>query len=221
MPGRTLSIVGIAFCAGALMTASLSSRAARTGATHASEEVGTAGRDARDERPPAGLPVPSGPRRDAPASGEAIAALASRALEVPIEDADVSRWKGAFYEERGGHRHEAVDILAPRNTPIHAVDAGVIAKLFSSKAGGLTVYQRDPTNRFIYYYAHLERYADVHEGQQVSRGDVLGYVGTSGNAPANTPHLHFAILELRDPARWWEGTPLDPYEVYEAQRPQH
>ncbi len=143
-----------------------------------------------------------------------IDALRDRDLLLPIEGAEVQRWKGSFAETHSGHRHEAVDILAPRNTPIHAVDDGRIAKLFESKAGGLTVYQRDPSGRFIYYYAHLERYADLHEGDPVTRGEVIGYVGTSGDAPPDTPHLHFTIFRLTDPKRWWEGTAIDPYLVY-------
>ena len=109
-----------------------------------------------------------------------------------------------------------MDILAPRNTPVHAVEDGAIARLFNSKAGGITLYQFDPMGRFCYYYAHLERYAPgLREGQRVSRGDVIGYVGTSGNAPPNTPHLHFAIFELDADRRWWKGRALDPYEIFQ------
>ncbi len=163
----------------------------------------------------------SGSRATSPAQAESadvadIVELRSRHLLVPVEGADVERWKGSFAETHNGHLHEAVDILAPRNTPIHAVDDGRIAKLFESRDGGLTVYQLDPTGRFIYYYAHLERYADVHDGDPVTRGEVIGYVGTSGNAPPNTPHLHFAIVRVSDPRRWWEGRPLDPYLVFSA-----
>jgi murein DD-endopeptidase MepM/ murein hydrolase activator NlpD len=106
-------------------------------------------------------------------------------------------------------------MLAPRNTPVHAVENGTIAKLFTSKAGGLTIYQFDPTGRLCYYYAHLERYADgLKDGQAVSQGDVIGYVGTTGNAPANTPHLHFAVFEMNADKHWWQGKPLDPYQVF-------
>jgi peptidoglycan LD-endopeptidase LytH len=138
-----------------------------------------------------------------------------RRLQVPIEGANVNSWKGAFYEPRGGRVHEAVDILAPRNTPVQAVDDGSIAKLFVSKAGGNTIYQFDPNGRLCYYYAHLERYADrLREGQAVWRGQVIGYVGTSGNAPRDTPHLHFAITQLNTDRHWWQGRALDPYEVF-------
>jgi peptidoglycan LD-endopeptidase LytH len=137
-------------------------------------------------------------------------------LRLPLDGREVESLKGGFAETRGGDRpHEAVDMLAPRNTPVHAVDGGSIAKLFTSKAGGLTVYQFDASGRLCYYYAHLERYADgLKEGQPVSQGDVIGYVGTTGNAPANTPHLHFAVYELNADKRWWQGRPLDPYLVF-------
>jgi murein DD-endopeptidase MepM/ murein hydrolase activator NlpD len=140
---------------------------------------------------------------------------AAKDLRVPIDGSDVNAWKGGFAERRGNRAHEAVDILAPRNTPIHAVSDGTIAKLFVSKLGGNTIYQFDPSGRFAYYYAHLERYADgLREGQAVAKGDIIGYVGTSGNAPPNTPHLHFGVFQLDQNQRWWDGKPLDPYEVF-------
>jgi murein DD-endopeptidase MepM/ murein hydrolase activator NlpD len=150
-----------------------------------------------------------------------IADLRARQLRLPIDNTKVEAMEGSFAEKRdaGGHIHEAVDILAPRNTPIHAVENGVIAKLFASNAGGTAIYQFDPSERFCYYYAHLERYAEgLAEGEHVARGQVIGYVGTSGNAPPNTPHLHFAIFELNADRRWWEGTPLDPYLVFRPRR---
>jgi peptidoglycan LD-endopeptidase LytH len=142
--------------------------------------------------------------------------VAHRRLRVPIDGEDIESLKGGFSEVRDGTRpHEAVDLLAPRNTPVHAVENGTIAKLFTSKAGGLTIYQYDPAGRLCYYYAHLERYADgLKDGQTISQGDVIGYVGTSGNAPANTPHLHFAVFELNADKHWWQGTPIDPYLVF-------
>src|SRR4029077_4455752 len=103
--------------------------------------------------------------------------------------------RDSFSETRGAARHEAIDIMAPRNTPIQAVEDGSIARLFESKRGGTTVYLFDPAIRYVYYYAHLERYASgLQQGDHIRRGQVLGYVGTSGNAPKNAPHLHFAIF---------------------------
>ncbi|MCU1383336.1 MAG: hypothetical protein JWL71_2033 [Acidobacteria bacterium] len=139
-------------------------------------------------------------------------------LRMPIDGEDIEALKGGFAERRDGTRpHEAVDMLAPRNTPVHAVENGTIAKLFTSKQGGLTIYQYDPTGRLCYYYAHLERYADgLKDGQAISQGDVIGYVGTTGNAPANTPHLHFAVFELNADQHWWQGRPIDPYQVFKS-----
>ena len=107
-----------------------------------------------------------------------------------------------------------MDILAPRGTPVVAAVGGRIAKLFTSAAGGLTIYQFDEAEQFCYYYAHLDSYApDLNEGQIVQRGQVIGYVGTTGNAPPDTPHLHFAIYRLGAEKRWWDGTPIDPIDV--------
>ncbi len=145
--------------------------------------------------------------------------LRNRQLSLPIAGADVERWKGSFTGARDGHTHEAVDIPAPRNTPVQAVEDGSIARLFVSRLGGLTVYQFDPARRFVYYYAHLDHYAsNLHDGDPVRRGDIVGYVGTTGDAPPNFPHLHFAIYRVTDPRRWWEGTAIDPYLVFRASR---
>ena len=119
-----------------------------------------------------------------------------------------------FHQKRDGRMHEAVDIMAPRGTPVHAVVSGTIRKLFTSKAGGLTVYQFDPDGIYCYYYAHLDRYADgLIEGMAVRRGDVIGYVGSTGNASPAAPHLHFAIFLLGPEKRWWEGKAIDPYPI--------
>ena len=120
-----------------------------------------------------------------------------------------------FNEMRGGtRRHEAIDMLAPRNTPVVAVEAGTIARLFFSKAGGITVYQFDPTNTYVYYYAHLEKIRGWVEGRRHGEArPVIGYVGTTGNAPPDTPHLHFAIFKMTDEKHWWQGTPIDPFQV--------
>lgn len=161
--------------------------------------------------PPVSAPPPSRePILTVPPDSE----LENRDLIVPVEGVSPSQLTRSFADKRGGRMHEAIDILAPQHTPVKAVEDGTIARLFHSQAGGITVYQFDPTERFCYYYAHLDRYAEgLTEGQQVRRGQVLGYVGVSGNAPKDTPHLHFAIFRLSDAKRWWEGTPVDPFEV--------
>jgi peptidoglycan LD-endopeptidase LytH len=145
----------------------------------------------------------------------ATATTGTSSLRLPIEGMNLEMVKGGFYEARAGHRHEAIDILAPRETPVHAVQDGTVAKLFFSRQGGITLYQFDATGRLCYYYAHLQRYADnLHEGDAVTQGQVIGYVGTTGNAPPNTPHLHFAVFELGADRQWWKGTAVDPYPLF-------
>jgi len=145
----------------------------------------------------------------------AIHELRKRRLTVPVQGVTRGVLRDTFRERRGGDRqHEAMDILAARDTPVLAVEDGSIAKLFLSKPGGITIYQFDPSQTYAYYYAHLARYADgLRERARVERGQVIGFVGTSGNAPPDTPHLHFAIFELTPQKHWWQGTPLDPYPV--------
>jgi murein DD-endopeptidase MepM/ murein hydrolase activator NlpD len=136
---------------------------------------------------------------------------APRAMIVPVAGVTRGAIRDMFNEARGNRRHEAIDILAPTGTPVIATDDGIVKKLFTSKPGGLTVYQFDPDQRFCYYYAHLDRYAPgLREGQLLRRGEVLGYVGTTGNA-GNTPHLHFALIRLDQDRRWWKGTYVNPY----------
>jgi murein DD-endopeptidase MepM/ murein hydrolase activator NlpD len=162
-------------------------------------------------------PVPDGSHISAapPDEAEAARELKTRRLDLPVEGIKRDQLTDTFRDARSGSRaHEAIDILAPRNTPVKAVEDGTIARLFNSKAGGITIYQFDPSERFCYYYAHLERYADgVREGDRVKKGQVIGYVGTSGNAPKDTPHLHFAVFRLTAEKHWWEGTPIDPYDI--------
>ena len=141
--------------------------------------------------------------------------LREKQLAFPVEGWNAAMLVDNFAEERAGHPHEALDILAPRGTRVVAVDEGVVRRLFTSVRGGLTVYQFDDTETYCYYYAHLDRYAEgLLEGARVRRGDLVGYVGTSGNAPPGTPHLHFTIFKLGPEKRWWEGTALNPYPLY-------
>jgi peptidoglycan LD-endopeptidase LytH len=190
----------------------------------AMESAGPAAPPLHPPEPPAATaPDPTGTRGNMPPppavestiGAEPLALLRNRRLTIPVEGVERSALIRSYADARsGGRQHEAIDILAPRNTPVRAVEAGTIAKLFTSRYGGLTIYQFDPDQKFIYYYAHLERYGpDLKEGLEVRRGQVIGYVGTSGNAPPNTPHLHFAIFRAQEPPRWWEGMPLDPYDV--------
>jgi len=145
-------------------------------------------------------------------------AEAPRGLIVPVAGVQRSELRDNYEQARGGARHEAIDIMAPRGTPVIATDDGFVRKLFTSIPGGLTIYEFDPDQRFCYYYAHLDRYADgLHEGQFLHRGDVLGYVGTTGNAPKNTPHLHFTIFRAGPDKKWWKGTAINPYPLLARQ----
>ena len=145
--------------------------------------------------------------------------LAARQLHFPLPAAQESALRESFHEKRGARVHEAVDIMAPRGTPVYAVEDGRVAKLFDSVPGGKTIYQFDPSGRFAYYYAHLDRYAPgLADGKEVKRGETIGYVGSTGNAPSHAPHLHFAIFRLGPERKWWKGDPVDPYPLLDAAR---
>ncbi len=135
-------------------------------------------------------------------------------LLIPVDGVSASDLRDSFRDGREGHAHEAIDIAAARGTKVFAVDDGKLVKLFTSVPGGLTIYQFDPSGRFAYYYAHLDRYAPgVKEGMTLHRGDLIGYVGTTGNAPKNAPHLHFAVFRLGPERQWWNGDPVNPYDA--------
>ncbi|MBP7675878.1 MAG: M23 family metallopeptidase [Thermoanaerobaculia bacterium] len=152
---------------------------------------------------------------ESPSTGEEDRASAPRELAVPVAGVDPRSLEGTFSQRRGGSRsHDALDILAPRGTPVVAADDGVVKKLFTSVRGGLTVYQFDPNEQYCYYYAHLDGYAPgLHEGQVLRKGDLVGFVGSTGNARKDAPHLHFAVNCLDPDKKWWGGTPIDPYPL--------
>lgn len=138
----------------------------------------------------------------------------SGVLAMPVDGVRAGELHHAFTEARGERVHEALDILAPRGTPVRSAADGRLLKLFDSRAGGLMVYASDPSDRFILLYGHLDGYAPgLREGAPLRRGQLLGYVGTTGNAAEETPHLHFGIQRATDVARWWRGTPVDPYPL--------
>ena len=142
-------------------------------------------------------------------------AVLRRELAVPVAGVVASALHDTYTELRGGTRpHEALDILAPRGTPVLSATNGRVLKLFTSVPGGLMVYATDSTEKFILMYGHLDAYAPgLADGQVLRQGQQVGVVGTTGNAPANTPHLHFAIARAGDLKQWWKGAPVNPYPL--------
>lgn len=147
-----------------------------------------------------------------PSAGDGAALLAARRPMVPVEGITPQSLRDNYEQVRGLRKHEALDIMAPRGTRVFAVDDGKLVKLFRSLPGGLTAYQFDPQGQLAYYYAHLDRYAEgLKEGMALRRGDLIGYVGSTGNAAADAPHLHFAVFRLGPEKKWWQGDPVNPY----------
>jgi peptidoglycan LD-endopeptidase LytH len=142
------------------------------------------------------------------------AAVSSGEFIVPVQGVTASQLRDTFSESRGGRVHEAIDIPAARGTPVLAATAGKVTKLHSSRAGGLMVYASDEADELVLMYGHLDRYAEgLVEGMALRQGQVIGYVGTTGNAPANTPHLHFAVARGKPSVAWWKGTAINPYPL--------
>lgn len=136
-------------------------------------------------------------------------------LIVPVQGITVAQLQNTFDDSRSeGRVHEAIDIMAARGTPVFAVADGFVEKLFDSKQGGITLYQFDPTRTYAYYYAHLDRYASgIAEGKVLKQGDVVGYVGSTGNANPDGPHLHFGVFVLGPEKQWSKGTAINPYPL--------
>ena len=158
----------------------------------------------------------------APTDEGDTARLRLRELLIPVESVRAADLQDTYQQARGGgdRSHEALDIAALRGTPVVAVEDGSIAKMFLSKPGGLTIYHFDDAHEFAYYYAHLDKYANgLREGMRVRKGQVIGYVGSTGNAAPEAPHLHFAIFRLGPERQWWRGTPINPFSVWGARPP--
>ena len=201
---RIVITIGLSFALGALADGALTWRLAQR---NPSETVSTIA---------ASSPAPvatTGPTRQEPPPVEP---LQNQHLLIPVEGVKADDLRDTYTDRRAlGRTHEAIDIMAPRHTPVRAADDGTIAKLFNSRGGGgLTIYQFDPSETYAYYYAHLDGYvAGLHEGQIVHRGETIGYVGFSGNASPDAPHLHFGIFRLTAEKKWWKGDPVNPYPL--------
>ena len=162
--------------------------------------------------PPDGAPAPG---RTTTVTDADLDYIAARNLLIPVAGVTASQLRDTFNQARSeGRQHDAIDIMAPRGTPVLAATDGKVIKLFQSDRGGVTLYELDPSGRYVYYYAHLMGYAEgVAEGTQLRRGDVIAYVGDTGNAGAEKFHLHFAISKRTSPRQWSGGDPINPYPL--------
>lgn len=165
--------------------------------------------------PSTASPAPFSPAPTTTTLASDVEYLISRHLLLPVAGADVGKLEDSFNEGRDGDRtHRAIDILAPRGTPILSADDGKILRMTTSSLGGITMYTVDSETRLVYYYAHMDHYNDaMSPGRSIVRGDTLGFVGTTGNAPKDIPHLHFQIMRWAADGKYWNGEPIDPYEA--------
>jgi murein DD-endopeptidase MepM/ murein hydrolase activator NlpD len=162
-------------------------------------------------------PAPGASAVTRPIANNAPVLVAPSGLAIPVAGIRPGQLSDTFTQARaGGARvHDAIDIMAPRGTPVIAAAEGTVEKLyFSQGGGGISVYVRSPDRLWTFYYAHLDAYAaGLHEGQQVRRGDLLGTVGSTGNASPDGPHLHFAVHSVTPAERWHQGRAINPYPL--------
>ena len=136
-------------------------------------------------------------------------------LHFPVPAVATARLDDSFDAPReGGRRHNAIDIMAPKGTPVVSVEDGRVLRLTRNANGGISVYATDLDEQFVYYYAHLDAYHPrMYTGRPLMRGDTIGFVGTTGNAPKDTPHLHFQMMRMPANRRFWDGEPINPYPL--------
>ena len=160
---------------------------------------------------PAPKPLPT-PTVETPSTASFVGQVE---LIIPVAGVRPDQLLDTFDDARTeGRMHDAIDIMAPAGTPVLAATGGKILKLFQSERGGITIYQSSTDEKTVYYYAHLQSYAaGLAEGNTVRQGDVIAYVGDSGNAGVGNYHLHFSIAAVSDPKRYWEGTNINPYPL--------
>jgi peptidoglycan LD-endopeptidase LytH len=163
---------------------------------------------------PASEPSPATAPEPSPAKAPVVIAH-SPDLIIPVAGVRPDQLIDTYDQSRSeGRTHDAIDIMAPAETPVLAAADGQIQKLFQSERGGTTIYQLSADQKMIFYYAHLARYADgLTEGKQVKQGELIAYVGDTGNAGPGNYHLHFSIAVVSDPKRYWEGTNINPYPL--------
>jgi murein DD-endopeptidase MepM/ murein hydrolase activator NlpD len=161
-------------------------------------------------------PLPSVSPQAQNGSPDDASALASMRLLIPVAGVRAAELRDTFSDSRSeGRIHDAIDIMAPRNAPVLAATDGRVVRLFQSAKGGITIYQLASVDEhYVFYYAHLERYADgLAEGHVARRGETIGYVGDTGNAGPGNTHLHFQIYRVADPKRFWSGENINPYAL--------
>lgn len=151
----------------------------------------------------------------APIAPAATPVVTGSGLIIPVSGVARAQLVDTYTQSRAAGRvHEAIDIMAPAGTPVFAAIDGTVAKLFTSKLGGLTIYEFGPDGQRVYYYAHLQGYAPgLAEGQALKQGQVIGYVGSTGDASPEAPHLHFSVGDLGPEKQWWKSTPINPYPL--------
>jgi murein DD-endopeptidase MepM/ murein hydrolase activator NlpD len=151
-----------------------------------------------------------------PVTAADLETLRAHRLIIPAQGVTADKLIDSFDDLRGGTRHhEALDIMSPRGTPVLSADDGQVLKLHNSVAGGLSIYIADTSQRYIMLYAHLDHYRPgLAAGQVVKKGDLIGYVGSTGNASPAAPHLHFAVARSDNMKEWWKGTPLNPFLIW-------
>lgn len=164
-------------------------------------------------------PAHAGPLSSAVTPAD-LDALWARQLMIPVEGIARTALRDTYTAKRDKGIHGALDILAPRSSPVVAAADCVIGRMFEGPVGGIVIYAYDDEQQFVYYYAHLERYRrGLAVGDRVAKGSVIGYVGTTGNAPPDTPHLHFQVMKRGAGRAWWDGPPINPFSYFAVEAP--
>lgn len=156
-----------------------------------------------------------------PASSDPVIASYMGDLAFPVAGYENARLDDSYLDPRdgGSRRHQAIDIMAPRGTPVLAVQSGRVLRLSKTSKGGISLYATDDESKYVYYYAHLDRYhSRMSVGRSLARGDTIGFVGSTGNASESAPHLHFQVMRMPSDGRYWNGEPINPYPLLRATR---
>jgi murein DD-endopeptidase MepM/ murein hydrolase activator NlpD len=174
--------------------------------------------DHRPGVPAASIAAPAPVPAAAPAAPAPVASaqVGPAGLIIPVAGVAAGQLTDTWGDARGdGTRvHGALDIMAPRGTPVLAAQDGTVEKLFDSKLGGHTVYVRSTDGAVVTYYAHLDTYATgLAEGAKVSRGQQIATVGSTGDASEDAPHLHFEVHLMKPGEKWHQGTGVNPYPL--------